>query len=249
MEGKQEIPQKDSDIMTVSDLEPVLPRIGNLMCSAQIGGQFPIVSEGSASLWVVNWTWGKNLILTNYHILTPELDSCDVWFDDIGIYRVNIKRIPSWAFNNIVDFAFLRIESIAPGLEGAALPISSLSPTIYPSHCPSKMSLGSPIAVIGFPITAASQVDIPGGEPGRMSNKTVTTGTISSHDTNPTINGYPDVNYFVSAKIDKGNSGGLAFSKYNGEICLLGIPTWVERGYFENMGIIQSIHNIWNPNP
>ena len=113
------------------------------------------------------------------------------------------------------------------------------------SHCPKEIPLGSLVAVIGFPVSAISQ-DVYLGTDAGIHNKAVTTGIISSHDWSPLQEGYPDVNYFVSAKIDKGNSGGLAISKHNGEVCILGIPTWVKEGSFENMGIIQSIHNVWD---
>jgi hypothetical protein len=30
----------------------------------------------------------------------------------------------------------------------------------------------------------------------------------------------------------------------NGKLCVLGVATWVSEGKFENMGIIQNMHNI-----
>lgn len=245
--------EKDSKIITADDLDSMFQYVGSITCSSKYEH-----INGSASIWVVDWGWGKNLVLTNAHILPSSLPSwCIATFDNylgrfLGHYSLNTDQIPSISLNNFVDFAFLEIKSIASGAESTSVPIASLSSDLESvSHCPKKMSLGSPVAVIGFPISAMSQDTLPGG-PERdrnigISNKAVTNGIISSHDGSPTWNGYPDFNYFVSAKIDSGNSGGLAISKHNGELCILGIPTWVQKGDFENMGIVQSIHNIWNP--
>jgi hypothetical protein len=169
----------------------------------------------------------------------------------IGFYELDIQHIPYWGFNNYIDFAVIKIVSAVPG-GFKSIPLDSLSSDELSSipSCPIKMPLGSPVAVIGYPATTKSRIDFENQlgeqESGLMSNKTVTTGIISSQDSNPIANGYPDVNYFVSAKIDKGNSGGLALSKYNSQPCILGVPTWVEHGYFENMGVVESFHNIWN---
>lgn len=52
------------------------------------------------------------------------------------------------------------------------------------------------------------------------------------------------LNYYTSAKIDSGNSGGLAVSKINGKICIVGIPTWVSQGQYNNLAMIQSWKKI-----
>ncbi|MDO8664474.1 MAG: serine protease, partial [Candidatus Liptonbacteria bacterium] len=44
--------------------------------------------------------------------------------------------------------------------------------------------------------------------------------------------------YKTSAKIDKGNSGGLAID--NNSKCGIGIPTWATSGAFDGLGYIQS---------
>lgn len=55
----------------------------------------------------------------------------------------------------------------------------------------------------------------------------------------------PYPNYFVSAKVDSGNSGGVAFSKDSNGLCVLGIPTWLTIGNFETQGLVQNIHNVF----
>lgn len=51
-------------------------------------------------------------------------------------------------------------------------------------------------------------------------------------------------NYLTDAKVDAGNSGGLALAKINGVVCLVGMPTWVSEGVYQNLGIIQSFLRI-----
>jgi len=59
--------------------------------------------------------------------------------------------------------------------------------------------------------------------------------------------------YFTTAQIDAGNSGGLAVKKLaedspnsaygvqrQGTICQIGIPTWVSKGEYMNVGLIQN---------
>ena len=71
----------------------------------------------------------------------------------------------------------------------------------------------------------------------------VSNGVISGFA--PAAAGLPNTDYFVSAKIDSGNSGGIAFSKDRDGLCILGIPTWVSQGNFENAGLIQNMSNIY----
>ena len=52
------------------------------------------------------------------------------------------------------------------------------------------------------------------------------------------------LNFYTSAKIDSGNSGGLAISKINNEICIVGIPTWLSQGEYDNLAMIQSWEKI-----
>jgi len=52
------------------------------------------------------------------------------------------------------------------------------------------------------------------------------------------------LNFYTSAKIDSGNSGGLAVSKVNNEICIVGVPTWLSQGEYNNLAMIQSWEKI-----
>jgi hypothetical protein len=85
------------------------------------------------------------------------------------------------------------------------------------------------------------RVDAPNGKTATFSGRITTNGIISGYA--PKINS-EYANYFVSAKIDSGNSGGIALSKDKNGLCVLGIPTWLNVGNYDTQGMIQNIHNI-----
>ena len=60
------------------------------------------------------------------------------------------------------------------------------------------------------------------------------------------ISGKERDNYFTTALIDTGSSGGLAVMKQNNQACLFGIPTWGTIGDLTTLGIIQPFQNIFN---
>lgn len=104
------------------------------------------------------------------------------------------------------------------------------------------MALNSPVVAIGFPASTMKIVE----DGAIQSTRTVTNGIISAHDESAIGDyGLPAPDYFVSAKIDSGNSGGIVLSKDSSGLCVLGIPTWVNVGNFETQGVIQNIHNIF----
>jgi len=80
-------------------------------------------------------------------------------------------------------------------------------------------------------------------------HRIATDGIISGYTT--TVNSkyiggiMPYPNYFTSAKIDSGNSGGIALSKDGNGLCILGVTTWLSVGNWEIQGIIQNIHNVF----
>lgn len=53
---------------------------------------------------------------------------------------------------------------------------------------------------------------------------------------------YP--NYFVTNRIDSWNSWGLALMENSGEFCILWLPTWLQYGNYDNIGVVQNIHNV-----
>lgn len=75
--------------------------------------------------------------------------------------------------------------------------------------------LGDPIRIFGYPAASGSY------------RLTVTEGIVSSHLEGGLI--------ATSAKVDEGNSGGLAVDKRG---CIVGVPSAVLKGTYENLGVI-----------
>ena len=179
----------------------------------------------------------------------------------IGMYQTDSPPIIT-AYNEYVDFALLEIEkkySYFTGIDLAIIHATfedipdlnyTVSLTITP-NCQTPVPVGSEVFVIGYPSSGMTNkiknflnpytqkqvtLEIP------QQSKILTTGIISGY---LTINdALPYTEYFTSAAIDAGNSGGLALAKVDSSLCVLGQPTWVSIGLYANQGIIQNIENI-----
>jgi hypothetical protein len=228
--------ETESNDLTIqaSEINPYLMGVGEIMCY----GSNP--KSGSASIW--NFDDGNGYALTNKHVVSGD-GNCNLIIDGIGIYRLDKTSIRSW--NSETDVALLKI-LLLEGVSDISAPISELNYKIsYLRSCTEKMSLGSSIMVVGFPAFSETNTVI-NGTLSRQSSRTITNGIISAYDgtIQKPIGNLPAVNYFVSAKIDSGNSGGMVFSKDKNGLCVLGIPTWLSLGNFETQGLVQNIYNV-----
>jgi hypothetical protein len=145
-----------------------------------------------------------------------------------------------YTFNENTDSAILKIgESVST----TSVPVANYNYSIpkLPS-CKSLLPVGSPMVIIGYPAYAKRDAKITIDTIGTFNviYRTVTNGIISGYDTSMA----GDANYFVSAKIDNGNSGGMALAKDTNGLCLLGLPTWLSVGNYETQGLVQNITNI-----
>jgi hypothetical protein len=234
--------------ITSADLQLYLDGITLIECND---------SKGSGSFWKINEQY---FVLTNYHVVaTPYSDGrCDAMLLDRttgslkGAYAVYPGSSKRW--NSYADVALLelfRSTSWDSVMSSPSAPISSLDFKISSlSNCSSKMPIGSSIVVIGYPAFGVKQwTSQIGGEnlSGEQSTLIVSDGVISGYDSTVAkpIGNLPYPNYFVSAKIDSGNSGGIALSKTGNNLCVLGIPTWLNLGNFETQGLIQNISNVF----
>jgi len=257
VQSNQQKPAPQNISISAAELEPYLTGVGRIDCSSDWSSfDWKKVSVGSGSLWNIQGIGYS--VLTNKHVIdipkgpyaycrlkvadngnikayknareiAPGLiTGWDWWLDEENVYRWNQKT----------DVALLKLkyEFVNGDLpDGLNYSIGSLR------LCPQRMALNSPVVAIGFPASTMKAVE--GGA--IQSTRTVTNGIISSHDESTVRDyGLPAPDYFVSAKIDSGNSGGIVLSKDNSGLCVLGIPTWVNVGNFENQGVIQNIHNV-----
>jgi hypothetical protein len=255
--------------ITASDLQPYLSGIVRIVCANSDDEM-----DGSGSLW--NFSNLGYSVLTNEHVIDDENsgginegvsggwnstnaklpnipNACAVEFggsNNMAIYYINLNSAYHW--NQEADAASLTLLSnpgwinIAKQI-GEDQPVSNLNYSISKLRlCPGNITVGSPVSIIGFPAFGYT-ADPYGGE---SPHQIVTTGIISNSFTNDLSTAaplaYPD--YFTSAKMDSGDSGGIAFSKDSNGLCVLGIPTWINSGNYATEGIIQNINNIFDTN-
>ncbi|MFH1598118.1 MAG: trypsin-like peptidase domain-containing protein [Patescibacteria group bacterium] len=168
-------------------------------------------------------------IITNSHVIPQDGDYLDV--PDWGclvtlpdpatglpdeIYYGDPIVIPG--ISDEYDLAYIEIYDVYVDEDGYAYgQYPNVFPTQDDSVCSDELlKLGEEIRIFGYPT-------------GGNYNLTVTDGVVSSF----TEDGY----ILTSAKIDEGNSGGLAVDK---DGCSIGIPSAVSLGTYENLGVIIS---------
>ncbi len=240
-------PVQNNDQITSKELAPYLTGVGLVQCFTDDG-----TLKGSGSLWNFGGSLGYT-ILTNEHVIDVSGDRCSIAIGNTtedkthkGFFRIDIANRKIWnLYTDVaavpISYSLLFEEGPNPTAQQIMATIAKLNYSLTSlGSCPTEMPQGAPVVLIGYPAYSA-QVDpilIP---------RTVTNGIISGFDEKvkkPQGN-LPYVNYLVSAKIDSGNSGGLALSKSKGKLCILGIPTWLTVGNYETQGILQNIHNVF----
>lgn len=245
LKKEQEIQPKDFSISAL-ELEPYLTGVGEVEC---FGDE---QKTGSASLWNLGEGIGS-AVLTNYHVISGD-GNCNITIGDsstdtkhAGMYRIDKSHLFSW--NPDTDISALKIIPL-DGASDFATPIPDLNYRISSlRRCSVRMQLGSSVVIVGFPAFSKRNIMV-AGHLSSQSSRTITNGIISAHDTSlrKPIGNLPYPNYYISAKIDSGNSGGIALSKDASGLCVLGLPTWLSVGNYETQGVVQNIHNIFYKN-
>lgn len=232
--------------LTISsaELAPFLSGVVEISCKDR---------EGSGSLW--NIPGPGYIVLTNKHVIGKPLGSMEYCFISIengGLYALNPSQPIIGMVKSELDIATHHINFLgakdSSGNEIQMTPVKDLNYRISSlKRCSVKMPLGSPVVLIGFPAFSETTSFLPGVGTARQTSQTITNGIISAHDRSDTepLGPLLYVNYFVSAKIDSGNSGGIALAKDNDGLCILGIPTWLTVGNYETQGLVQNIQNIF----
>jgi S1-C subfamily serine protease len=142
-------------------------------------------------------------------------------FSQCDVYLLNGEKYTSdknngdWDEDPNLDLAILAIH----GMSQNTLNIAGRR-TDYFCHMPAE--IGDKVTILGYPGIGGSGI-------------TVTEGIISGNDGDY---------YVTSAKIDHGNSGGLAVLDKNN--CMIGIPTASVSGSIESLGRILSNNVLWH---
>jgi S1-C subfamily serine protease len=209
----QNVPAEQPSYKRVLTQEEISASVVNILCSnlagtETMGGSGIIIAEDGG-------------ILTNHHVIS-EAAICLVTLPNPKsgapneIYTANPVTIPE--LSEQYDLAFL-------GITGAFIDDYGVSHGTFPktfksfddsSFCSDYVpKLGEEIKIYGYPVTSGGY------------NLTITEGVISSFSDEGLI--------LTSAKVDSGNSGGLAANK---DGCFVGIPSAVKTGEYQNLGVL-----------
>ena len=168
------------------------------------------------------------LILTNSHIVPQigevpniDLDRCGVALPDPNtgqpkeLYWAQPVIFPT--LSKKYDIAALKVTAVYVNDERSWGTFPNTFPFFQSSPvCKGRViKLGDAIKIYGYPVTSGEY------------NLIVTEGIVSGFN--------KDGTYLTSAKIDSGNSGGLAVDK---DGCFAGIPSAIKLGDYQNLGVV-----------
>jgi len=225
--NEQQKPETQNISISASEITPYLRGVVYVDCNEV---------SGSGSLWNIE---GEYYLLTNQHIISksyyraPNGNFCILpIFNKNGgpphNYYIFLSEAKKW--NQYTDITLIPLHNDPEDNNSDKTKLNYDISLMQ--KCQPNMKTGEPVIVIGYP--AYGQV----GSITQISSNGIISGF------GPTSPSLPYPNYFVSAKIDSGSSGGIAFSKDElGQLCILGVPTWLSLGNFETQGVVQ---NIWN---
>lgn len=190
-------------------------------------------------------------VITNQHVIEsdtecqflPQHAEGNTW----AAYKLDLSSNKPW--NQYTDVAKLTPTVINNGVQSPPVSVINDSGISKLRKCPDKLPQGTPLVLIGYPAFAERIAVAPNtGLKYKTNSRQITDGIISGYD-DTEVGAWGSLkysNYYVSAKIDSGNSGGPAFAKDQDGLCFLGIATWLNVGNYETQGIVQNILNILN---
>ncbi len=203
----------ESNKLSQSLLDEFLQRTVKITCTSS-----NLKSQGSGFIGVTSEDSNQWFVFTNSHVAVagpPEDNNCVVGVPSKPDYSIS-KNF----YGQIVD-----VSHKYPTIDKAVLEVNGdrgfrNAKDVMPLCEFNGVKIGDRVTIAGYPAFGGSTL-------------TVTEGIISGFE--ETL--YGPI-YKTSAKIDSGNSGGLAID--NTKKCLLGMPTWAVQGTFEGLGYIQS---------
>jgi hypothetical protein len=210
----QEAVNSDLKLELLSDslYKDTMSRIVLVSCNTDSG-----VNYGSGGLQGNDDT-GDWVVYTNLHVLGTKNGELECY--------ISIPEPPNYepSIDRTYQVRIKRYSELYPDVDFAVLePLKqseSFNQYSLPPCTESQINIGDKLIVFGYPGFGGSTL-------------TVTEGIVSGIESTPYGNKYK-----TSAKIDSGNSGGLALSIK--ERCGIGLPTWAQVGSFEGLGYIQS---------
>jgi S1-C subfamily serine protease len=221
-------------VISSNDLAPYVTGVVQVLCSNASG-----LTSGSGSLFIFDEV--GQAVLTNHHVVEGAT-KCVAHITNTANSPIGIFAMSGsiYTYNHDTDEAIL---AVGNSLSTSNVPAANYNYSISSlRRCSSLMPVGTPIVIVGFPAYAKRDSTVTIETLGTVNAiyRTVTNGIISGYDTSSA----GDANYFVSAKIDNGNSGGIALAKDDRGLCALGLPTWLSVGNYETQGLVQNIANL-----
>lgn len=197
----------------VSVIKEWRPKVAKITCEwrSRSGSRY-LSSGGSGFIFSeLSSSGSRTWALTNKHVFIIDGNApsvCSVKLpDDSSVYTMEFSEDTFRTFSDL-DIGLIEIKN--PNNYAKQIASTKAEP-----FCRYTASIGEKMAILGYP-GIGNQNDI-----------TATEGIIS---------GYDGDYYITSAKIEMGNSGGIAVSTENN--CILGIPTFVKAGKLETLGRI-----------
>lgn len=221
--------------------------IAKILCSDTYNSDYYF--QGSGSVW---WNNNRYWIMTNRHVLKGMYECIALitkdWskaaddplqaFKENEIIVYNISPNYSYVTEAGYDLAFSVLEKIVDNNQPLSL-LGDVAMVPAVDRCNEGYPIGTKIKIFGYPGIGSNTVI------------SLTEGIISSFE--KIDNAYY---YLTSAKIERGNSGGLALTDISENAsCVVGVPTFVLAGDIESMGRILLITekdiDYWlsTPNP
>ncbi len=196
------------------------PRTALVYCFWESNSGQPYLTEQGSGLFTIDHLGTKNIptIVTNKHVVDStqygQATMCSASIPGETELFVNTslpeQNIPNGLYlDSTYDVAMIFDASYSGKLYDS-----------YRACTPKEIETGDKIVILGYP-------DYGGIQPPFNPSPTVTEGIISGKD---------DIYYTTSAKMDPGNSGGVAIEEKND--CYIGIPTSSYIGEMDSLGRI-----------
>lgn len=206
--AQKEQMSSNSGTLSQDFLNKIMPRIVKVRCYKSGS-----VSEGSGTIQAPASGSTQWEVYTNLHVVGAN-SACTVSlpqgpdFLPTKTYPITLSRFGSYYPD--IDFAVLKVSGATEFFNQFPLLVCGVA----------DIKIGDRVTVFGYPSFGGDSL-------------TVTDGIVSGIE----YTAYGPI-YKTSAKIDRGNSGGLAVD--NNNKCSIGIPTWATSGSFDGLGYIQS---------
>lgn len=186
-----------------------------VVCGWNYEGESEFFKVASGSGMLTSYVDGTVGVVTNYHVVNDKGYGPNVCKISIPNYQdVYVTNTDITHYENGIDLAVINITYPTQDL----INTGSGNPA-----CFNDVNIGEKLVVLGYPGTGSYE--------GITATEGIISGTEGSY-------------YITSAKIEHGNSGGLAISLKNN--CYIGIPTYSIIGGAESLGRILSSSYIFS---